>query len=117
MYLILVISIIVSLGFWFIIVIIIPLSIEVIIAKVTIIIIPINRVITGGVYTQLRMAGRGWSTVVEISDSALMVSDVAAVVRLAVVLKGHLNIVCSYQEQAARTWVPAVVHVPSWTSV
>ena len=60
---------------------------------------------------QIRMAGRSWSTVVESSDSALMVSDVAAVVRLAVVLEGHLNIVCSYQEQAARTWVPAVVHV------
>ena len=42
------------------------------IVKVTIIIIPINRVIIGGVYMQLRMAGRGWSTVVESSDSALM---------------------------------------------
>ena len=42
------------------------------IVKVTIIIIPINRVIIGRVYMQLRMAGRGWSTVVESSDSALM---------------------------------------------
>ena len=42
------------------------------IVKVTIIIIPINRVIIGGVYMQLRMAGRGWSTVIESSDSALM---------------------------------------------
>ena len=42
------------------------------IVKVTIIIIPINRVIIGGVYMQLRMAGRGWSTVIESSDSGLM---------------------------------------------
>ena len=41
----------------------------------------------------------------------LFSSDAAVVVRLTVVLEGHLNIVCSYQVQAARTWAPAVVHV------
>ena len=84
------------------------MSIKIIIVKVTIIIIPIEGVIFGRVvYRQLRMAGRGWSTVLH--ERQLFGSDVLAVVRLAVELEGHLNIVCSYQKQAARTWAPVVV--------
>ena len=54
------------------------------------------------------MAGRGLECCPE---RQLFGSDAAAVVRLTVVLEGHLNIVCSYQVQAARTLAPTVVHV------
>ena len=54
------------------------------------------------------MVGRGFEYCPE---RQLFGFDVAAVVRLAVVLEGHLNIEYSYQEQATRTWALAFGHV------
>ena len=52
-----------------------------------------------------------WKGLEYCPERQLLGSDAAEVVRLALVLEGHLNIVCSYQVQAARTWAWAVVHV------
>ena len=104
-----VISIIVSLGFWFIIVIIIPFSIEVIIVNLSHHNNNPNQ--QSHNWGSKYATPDGWKKLEYCCWKQRFGSDVAAVVRLAVALEGHLNIVCGYQEQAARTWVPAVVHV------